>query len=542
MSTSLFTRRLRWTDVARLLDVGYESAVLPALVTCPLCQGHALRVYEDQAVRGAWFHCGACGAGGDGVSFAATVWKTDVAGAVTRLVAAGLLPAGSEAAVPAYLAGVAARRQRVADFWATASRHLPGWESPGAAALARAVGVNLGIPEERWRVGMATLVGAAPARAVEQTFNPAGLAGGGGGGVRNRRVFVGRGWRDVLVLPYYSAAGRISGFGLVGRGGGPGDRVFAPVRSNELVARRDAGLYAPHAAEGHPTVVAVPDDVLALRLHSRHFSTSGRFLGLVAWTDDGTNATGRPCWQQLNGKRVVHWVRDIDAAVVRQAFFFDADVSTAGPEHADREAFLAYCRQLDPPDLLRRVARAARPWRYALADWVREAAGGPVEVLVARLRAYGIDPHEVARSLPDREAADRLHDLSGPARAVPGVQFATFAPGTVEARPDGWYYRCRRRLGAGDRPVTRGTDEGATRISDFTLAIRQIRVLPDREVYECDVFHRGRCHPVDIDPALPVARQLVRAGVGLVYVAPKWVNKVLQVAAAFADPVVVREC
>lgn len=532
MSTSLFTRRLRWTDVARLLDVGYESEALPALVTCPLCHAHTLRVYEDRAVRGAWFHCTGCGGGGDGVTFAAAVWGVDAGGAVERFIAGGLLPAGSRAAVPAYVAGVVAQRRRLDDFWTLARRHLPGWESPEAARLARTLGLNTDLSADRWRAGLGTLVGAAPAREVEKAFQP-NPAFTGSSNTGDLRIFRGRGWRDVLVLPYHSAAGRLSGATLVGRAARACDRLFAPVRSNDAAARKDAGLYAPHAAEGNPTVVAVRDDVLALRLHSRHFTTSGRFLGLVGWRDDGTHATGRGCWQQLNGKRVVHWVRGIDAAAVRQAFFVEADLSLAAPGARTPEALLNYCRHLDPPDLLKRVVRQARPWRHALADWLREAHGGAVEVMAAQLAACGIDPHEVAASLPDREAAALLHDLSGPGRFAPGVRYAAAGHGTVEARSDGWYYR------TGSPAPSRTTV--TTRISDFTFAVRQVRVLPDREVYECDVFYRGRRHAVDLDPDVPVARQLVRAGIGVVYVAPRWSNRLMKLATTFDPPTIIRE-
>lgn len=532
MSTSLFTRRLRWTDVARLLDIGYESAALPALVTCPLCQAPALRVYDDQAVRGAWFHCRGCGRGGDGLTFAAAVWGVDAAAAADRFIAEGLYPESVRAAVPGYVSGVAAQRRRMEELWQAASRQLPGWESPGVARLCRQLGVNTGLPAERWRAGPGTLVGAAPAREVERAFGPGDdeLARG----VRTvNAVFRGRGWRDVLVLPYHSSAGRLSGFGLVGRGGGPLDRAFAAVGSREPAARKDAGLYAAHAAEGNGTVVAVRDDALALRLHCRHFATSGRFLGLVGWRDDGVHATGRGCWQQLNGKRVVHWVGGIDAAVVRQAFFFEADVSTAGPPAAaGQEALLTYCRQADPPDLLKRVVRQARPWRYALSEWLQDAHGRAVEAMASQLAACGIDAHEIARSLPDRDAAERLHALAGGRSRYPGVRSVAFGPWSIEARTDGWYAVANNKSG--------GRLE-VSRVSDFTLRVHQIRVLPDREAYDCEVHYRGRRHVVEIDPRRPLARELVRAGVGIVHIGHRWVGRIFKVATAFDEPVIVRE-
>lgn len=531
METSLFNRRLRWTDAARLLDVGFESATLPALVTCPLCQGHTLRVYDDTPTKGAWFHCRACGRGGDCLSFTAAVLGVDVAGAVERFIAAGILPDSFREMVPTYVAGVAARQRRMDEFWAKAAKHMPLWESPAISKVTHALRVNTGLAVERWRPGMGTLVGAAPAREAELAFSP-NVNMSAGGNPSSTRIFRGRGWSDVLVLPYHSAAGKISGFSFVGRGGLDRDRVFRPVMSCDVISRKDAGLYAPHAAEGHASVVAVRDDLFALKLHGKHFGTSGRFLNLIGWRDDGTHATGRSCWQQLNGKRVVHWVQAIDAAVIRQAFHFDADISTAGPDTYTHDGFQTYCRQVDPPDLMRRVVRQARPWRYALAEWVKEAHGGGVEVMARQLASYGIDPHEVARSLPDPEAADRLHDLTGAKRGQTGLRSVAYASGKVEARPDGWYYTTPTQNG--------GTKKRTARVTDFTITVRQIRVLPEGEVYDCDVYFQGRTHAVEIDPDVPIARQLIRAGVGVVMVAPAWAHRLLQVAVAFAQPPIVK--
>ncbi len=532
MSTSLFNRRLRWTDVARLLEIGYESASLPTLVTCPLCQGHTLRVYDDTAARGAWFHCSGCTAGGDCVTFAAAVWHLDVPGTVERLIAADLLSPSARDHVGNYMKLIADQNARVAEFWAAASGNLPAAIGPGVARLTNALMVNTDLPPERWRAGMGLLLGAATKPAVDVLFNP-NMNSDLGGNTSRTRPFKGkgRGWYDLLVLPYHSSAGKVSGFTFVGRRGEPAGRVFVPVRAKNRVARADAGLYAPVAAEGHSAVVAVRDDCFALKLHGKHFATSSRFLNLIAWRDDGTHATGRHCWQQLNGKRVIHWVQQIDAAVVRQAFHFDADVSTAGPDRAGM-TFDHYCRLVDPPDLMRRVARQARPWRYALADWLREAHGGPVEVMARQLAAYGIDPHEIARSLPDREAADRLHELTGPRRGLPGLRHVEFDKGRVQARPDGWYYT-NHRPSLGPSP--------AVRVSDFTLTVNQIRVLPTGERYDCDVYFRGRLYPVEIDPDQPIARQLLRAGVGVVFVSAKWTRRLLRLATTFDSPKIVQD-
>lgn len=530
MSTSLFNRRLRWTDIAGLLDVGYESQALPALVTCPLCQEHALRVYEDTVAKGPWFHCGACGRGGDCVTFPAAVWGLDVAGAVEKLIAEGLLPESARRLVPLYISRVSSHVERMSQFWAAARGNLPGDQTPSIARLTRALHLNTDLPPERWRTGMGTLVGAATKQAVEALYTP-NVNFSGRGNPSCVRVFRGHGWKDVLTLPYHSSAGRLSGFTFVGRHGGQDSRVFAPVRNNSLSARKDAGLYAPHAADGHGTVVAVNDAVFALKQHNRHFGTSGRFLGLVAWLDDGTHATGRDCWQQLNGKRVVHWVREIDAALVRQAFYFDADVSTAGPDRRG-EPFDLYCRRVDPSDLLRRVVRLARPWRYALSDWLREANPVAIEVLARRLTSYGIDPHAVAVGLPDREAADRLHGLGGPARGNGGLRYATFADGIVSARPDGWYYvTSHHRSGHIDRRESR--------ISNFTLAINQVRVTPDGEIYDCDVRFQGRTYPVELVGDKSVLRQLLRHSIGVLYSNSRWSERLLQVAAAFDQPPIV---
>ncbi len=526
MSTSLFNRRLRWTDVARLLGIEFESHSLPTLVTCPLCTGRDLRVYEDTSARGAWFHCAGCGAGGDGVSFPAAVWGVDPAAAVERLIMADLLVPADREQVAVYVKMHADRHARMSAFWAAAKSNLPAPASPDVARLTRIVGLNTDLSPERWRKGLGELVGAAERTAVERVFHPDRYFKYRACDTTSR-VFKGRGWTDVLVLPYTSSQARISGFSFVGKRAGDG-RVYAAVRCRGSTFAHDAGLYAVQGADGYAAVVAVPDELLALKLHSRHAATSGRFLNLIGWRDDGAMATGRASWQQVNGKRVVHWVRQLDAAVIRQAHYFDADISTAGPERKGEE-FDHYCRLVDPPDLMRRVVRLARPWRYALADWVREANGVAVEVLAKRLDSFGIDPHEVARSLPDREAADLMHELAGGGRVGPGVRFVNYDYGKVEARPDGWFFvspvHARRQ---------------SCRVSNFTIGINRIHVLPDGERYDCDVHFQGRTYPVELTGDTPVARQLLRAGVGVVYVHPRWAERLLPLAAAFDPPAIVR--
>lgn len=526
MSTSLFHRRLRWTDVARLLDIGFESETLPALVTCPLCQGHTLRVYEDEGVRGAWFNCTACGKSGDCLSFPASVWQLDIESTVDRLTQAGLIPEKLKQYAPAYVKRTATQQFWMNDLWSQASKSLPGWNSPSIARVIHALRINLDLPPDRWKAGMGTILGAAPRSIVETAFAPHQADSGG------YPVCRGRGWKDVLVMPYHSSGDRISGFKFIGRHALPHDHVFASVRSKEVAIRKDAGLYAPHASLGHHAVVAYRDDVFVAKQQSKHFALSGRFLNLIGWIDDGKHATGKSCWQQLNGKRVVHWTHEIDAAVIRQAFFFDADISTVGPTNCTPEALLTYTRQLEPADLMKRIIRGARPWRYVLSDWIKDAHDGAIEVMSRRLNSLGIDTHEIAQSLPDRESGNKLHELTGPQRGNLGIRCVPFSNGKIHARPDGWHYETAARQGTSNKRVGR--------VTDFTFRVLEVHVYPDKEVYKADVTFQGRTYAVDLVGEENIPRQLLRANVGAVYAAPAWVHKLMSVATAFDKPVIVQ--
>jgi hypothetical protein len=192
-----------------------------------------------------------------------------------------------------------------------------------------------------------------------------------------------------------------------------------------------------------------------------------------------------------------------------------------------------YLGDNDPADLARKVIRQARPWRSVLADWLLDAGDGAVEMMSRQLTSRGIDPHEIAGGLPISEAADRLHSLTGNCRGSDGIRYVQFASGMVQARADGWYYATAQSNGT--------TNARVKRISDFTVTIRQVRILPSREVYDCDVYYRGQIYPVELDPRQDIETQLVRSGVGLVFLAPSWGKRILKLAIAFRAPIIVQE-
>src|SRR5207248_1136559 len=139
--------------------------------------------------------------------------------------------------VAAYVRDYPEYRQRLRALWQRARDWLPRDGAPGLSRLRARLRLASDLSPERWRDGPGRLLGGLPREEVEACFCPLSTGQGGAPHAdRYRlnpscgRVFTGRGWGAVLVVPYQDLPGRIGAFEFIGRDGGPGDRVFRPHR------------------------------------------------------------------------------------------------------------------------------------------------------------------------------------------------------------------------------------------------------------------------------------------------------------------------
>lgn len=339
------------------------------------------------------------------IELAASAWKVSPQVAVRRLSDAGL-PIPEERATAdkanSYVAAYPQTRNRINAFWQKASNYIGSGEDPVLSALREKFRITSQISLKRWREGPGQMVGAYPHLAIEKVFLPKSVIGGRA--VSMQRMFKGRNWSTVLVVPHYDLPGRICGFYLVGRNGGSDDRVFrAPVLKPDPVGgtQHEGGLGCYWAIENSygmlgDKIVAVADDFFALRLHVRHFATNRTALPLVSFVDMPRGLT-RKAWQSLDTKTPVLWGWRLNPSLLFQAITSNGHLSISELSDVSPARIDHYLRGIEPAVMLRRVVKQSKPWREYVEDWACRVSDGTIENMLLGLETYGVDMQMLAK-------------------------------------------------------------------------------------------------------------------------------------------------
>jgi hypothetical protein len=525
---------LPWTSVLPVLGVEVHGAALPATVRCPLCQRQALGVYKDPSRRGEWYHCSGCSFAGDGVELTAAVGTISIGSAILKLAARGL-PIPPILLEPerldVYTKRVDAQRQAQV-FWdaARASTADTGNTGPAQRKLGIAPGA-MHAPEWPRRGGR--FVGHCRVPEIEALLRSYVLnyrrkqGKHNIGGVGWNPLFVGPGWRDLLVIAYQDVLGRISGFLLIGREARwPEDFVFAPARH-----RRDGRVWTtgvtmletalPLHREFADTIFVIDDPVLAVRLQLRHLAASDTPLPVAgAW--------GRPeaksIWPCLPRRNLVHWSPEPDGRLIARARASGGRVAltpagTAVSGHLERSR---------PIQALRGMLTAARPWDAALEALLARLAPAKAEELVLGLK---LQPDETAGFL--RTCADdtraRLSALLADAGKPRGV---TISGKTVVESGGAWRVAKSGEL-----------------VCDAVLRIAQvIRAANGGVSYRGSIEYRGQSLPfwapdteIEKDPLRWLRTKVGQAGLGEVLIGSiYWSKHLLTIAQQLEPPRSVR--
>jgi hypothetical protein len=409
------SQHILWGEaLAEQLGLPYDGPALPSRTRCPLCQGQRLTIYDDAVAEGNWFCCADCRAAGDMIELAGACWRLPPDVALAKLKHAGfpLAAAAVQAeSVASYLQYHVDYRRRLQQLWEDAQGNLAQSPSATLSRLGNRYHLPRDLTPERWRDGPGRLVGAATVARIEAAFVPGALQPGDRPGMYNRvgdRIFEGKGWDAVLLIPYYDLPGRISGFQFLGRAGArPADQVFhvAERRQGQGQKRHpfEAGLaWLPRLCQDcqERDFVAINDPWLALQIQVRHFGTSLIPLPLTVWQDSPSGRTTRNSWQLLQNRRVVIWSWKLDHRAVYQAIQSDGDIAVAGPDEPTISSLNDYVRHLSPADLMRRLVRRARPWREALGEWAQKVHPGTIEDLLFNLESYGVDVPGLCHDCP----------------------------------------------------------------------------------------------------------------------------------------------
>ena len=360
------------------------------------------------------------------------------------------------------------------------------------------------VSPERWRDGPGQLVGGLPAKAVEACFCPQAAGTGGQHPERGyncnpsaRRVFTGRGWGDVLAIPYYDLPERLSAYLFVGRRGerSQGDVVFRPVRHGFVRGgAHEAGLaWLPTLLRQRTSrpLVALADALLALRLQVRHSRMSLHLLPLLAWYDGPEARTTAAAWRALEGWPVVFWAWRLEAQVLHQAIQAGGDLALAGPQELRHRSLEAYLRRQPPADLVQLVWKQAQPWRQALRDWVDRHPDGAVEDLFLRLLPYGHSLQGLCSELGRPERLVRLLERPGRERV------ARIGRVTVIEHDGCWY------AGASQRR------RDLALIADVILRLDGVSLKEQHRVYAGRILYQGEAIPFADVPATTVETKKV---------------------------------
>lgn len=229
--TSLI-RRHNHLHALAALGVAPEKPTFPAVVGCPLCHQPQLYLFDDIGTDGIWLHCESCRAHGDILTFAALIWNTSLANALTRFSDMGVIARNEGERAAGEYSRAARRIQAAAAFWSDVEGQCWNHGDDIIACRLRELGLEKDISACRGLIGVAhpdqvanycSEVGkAAPARMREHGTS--------------------------LVLPFYDLPGRMIGFLIVQYNDEfQSRRIFAPVMAYRH-KKPEAGYYLLHTA------------------------------------------------------------------------------------------------------------------------------------------------------------------------------------------------------------------------------------------------------------------------------------------------------
>ncbi len=374
------SRHVPWTQLLPHLGLTYESTSLPALVDCPLCKNGKLRVYRDFLLNSEWLYCHTCMFAGDAIEFAAAVWNVEVVEAVERLRRDEVLPHDtSEESIDLYLDQIIGLRVRLSGFENNSIERIARDKTGGLHSLLRHFKIEQFVSEPRWQEQGAKLLWGASCREVEDLFHPGSYevrdrsnrngksSVRRGSGPGPRRLFKGKDWEDVLVVPYYDLPGRVCALVIIGGDADPdnGDVVFKPL--NIGGSRRDirecgvSSLFnligKPHKDFGD-TLFVIADPIVALRLQLRHLRDHSEPLPIVASVLDERFAPVH-VFDQLPPRELIFLGPQRDHRLLRQAVAARGHVSPLAvtPKQIHRES-----GGMPSKVWLHKMAKDAAPW------------------------------------------------------------------------------------------------------------------------------------------------------------------------------------
>ena len=524
-------RHVSWQLVLSVLDTPVKDRVLPAsFLRCPICQARQLSVYPEPYL-GYWFCCDACGFRGDAVELAAMAWGLRIDTTVKKLAHIGFpLPEASmDWKIDEYIQNHVERRKRLLAFWHDCRKRLAHYPTREMWELAESVttlwNYNCLDPQERGVIGGCNRLDA------ELCLFPGSTAyrkwlhhrGHGAGG---RGIFRGGGWKDLLVVPFWSLPGLLSGLLFVGRQGNPaqGDFVFKSLRPL-CQGGREAGIQNLDALYGGPhrylgdTVFVIPDVVTAVVAEIAWMKSNFTVPPIVGTFEDST-VTTRSIWREQPRPDMVFLSNEFDLRTLLQAKHADGRIAIYDLPKGEFRYALA---RGDSLDWMMAAKRNALPWQTALRDRLSILPQNEAESLLVQVGFGWPQLRDFIQGCPLG-----LKERLGPLLDGPLVPRRTniFGYDVIE-RDDAWYLEPSREFLA----------NGVVRIEQILLTKKK------RAFYRGYVRFNGENVPftestkvIDRGGLAWVSKHLRKAGKGPLVYRQSWSHNALSVATTFHKP------
>lgn len=453
--------------------------MLPAVVNCPLCTKRRLRIYQDSIIGGQWTHCRGCNFSGDVIELAAAAWKLSIRATIKRLDVQGVdvsLGVPLDQSITYYEQEILEPRRRMRDFWELCKQNYANADTAELRDLQRKLGTNVNLVS-LWPDPRKQVLGASTVRELEKWNYPKQAKNDEmptpRGGYKR---FVGARWGSLLVIPYWSLPGRLSGFLCIGRKVDPlKDFVFIQCWENvNCGIKPEAGLGMLPALQQprHPAlgrdVVVTDDALLAMKLQVRNAKSSGQLLPIVAtWHNPGYTSTSLRMWDWISTDRLVFWSPEPSLNLINHARAVNARVSLYQiPERIFTDNRL---HEYAPHEWLGMINRQAKPWSMALRELLSKMDETEIEEAVLNLDITGPVLREFIAQT-DGELAETLQNIYASQSRIRQVRFGRY---TVMEEADGW----------------RTTDE---QISSCIVRIEQLlKARSGRNYYRGVILFRG---------------------------------------------------
>ena len=534
---SPLSRHAPWHTVLSLLGVPIESMALPAMVPCPVCHGRRLSIYQDTKSSDTWHHCLDCNTHGDMIELAAAAWKVDVTAATARLADANAgLPAAAKEPIriSEYVRGYVNRRKRTAALLQQSQRPLLDGEYE---FLRRELGLLNGNDAKLWLARMGPFAGGTTVLAVDEALRPWRQRNGRKAITSGRKpYFKGRGWKNVVIIPFHSMPRLCCGFILVGRKARMDQDVLflpalpaPPIAGNKFpleagVCMYDAILATHEQRRFGRDVFVCNDPFQAMRWQCQHMRDHSVPLPLVGAYNHTIQLPERPptrlvsysIWDTQPSRRFVFWCEELNATTVNMAARANGQIAICPPPHG-RKA---------PREWLRDVQRVATPWYESLDAFLVAATEGPAKSVLDQLDLPDYLWQTFRRNCSDEATSAILAREGSPDRQ----RVAVLGTRTVLDTASGWVY------------------DGKL-ITDATLTISHVlyQAETDQAYYKGQINYRGHAYPfIEQQEVVEKAtfswmkKRLMASQAGIMFSTPSWSQHAVNIACLLHTPVILQ--